>query len=173
MKQKRRIFYKILYIILVTAIIYNFIYLVNTMITGKKYLNIFGIGILPLKNVVITREGNINSLQQNETIAYYYNGHIKVGAINNIYTDSETGKKYFSTKIENNYYPDTAEMTEKNIIGRKLIEFKNVSGIVKVIQSKVFSVISIIILAWIYHFNRFKFKEKWKRIVKRKYKEAE
>ena len=54
MKQKRRIFYKILYIILVTAIIYNFIYLVNTMITGKKYLNIFGIGILPLKNVVIT-----------------------------------------------------------------------------------------------------------------------
>lgn len=56
MNQKKKIFYKIFRVIIISIIIYNFIYLANTTITRKKYLDIFGISFLPLKNLVITRE---------------------------------------------------------------------------------------------------------------------
>ena len=55
MKQKKKIFYKILYIILLIAIIYNFLFLATTVITRKEYLSIFGIKTIPLKGLVIAR----------------------------------------------------------------------------------------------------------------------
>lgn len=112
-------------------------------------------------------------MQENESIAYYNNGNIKIGRINNLYTDPETGKRFFSTKVENHYYPDTGELSKKGIIGRKLIEIKNIGWLVKIIQSRTVSVISIIILWWNYYFNKFKFKEEKKRKIKKKYKEVD
>lgn len=57
MKQKKKISYKILYIILVLAIIYNFLFLAVTTFTKKEYLNLFRIDILTIKNnLVVTRE---------------------------------------------------------------------------------------------------------------------
>lgn len=112
-------------------------------------------------------------LQEGEVIAYYNNGHIKTGKVNNIYYDSEMNKRMFSAKVENHFYPDIIELSEKTIIGRKLFEIEHVGWIVKAIQSKIFSVISIIVLWWIYYFNRFRFKAEWKRRVKKKYKQAD
>ena len=57
MKQKKKTFYKILYIVLGLAIIYNFLFLAITTFSKKEYLSIFGIDFLTLKNdLVITRE---------------------------------------------------------------------------------------------------------------------
>ena len=57
MKQKKKIFYKILNIVLGLAIIYNFIFLAITTFTKKKYLSIFEIDFLTIKNsLIITRE---------------------------------------------------------------------------------------------------------------------
>ena len=117
--------------------------------------------------------GNIEQLQEDENIVYYSNGHIKDGKINNLYRDPETGEKYFSTKVKGNYYPDTGKISEDIIIGRKLIEVKNIGWLVRIIQSRIFSIISIIILWWIYYFNKFKYKEERKRKIKKKYKEVD
>lgn len=111
-------------------------------------------------------------MQEHETIAYYHNGQIKLGDVNKVYTDQDTNKKMFSTKVENHYYPDVEELSDKIVIGRKLVEFKYVGSIIKIFQSKILSAISIIALCWIYYYNRFKFKAEWKRKVKKKYKEA-
>lgn len=174
MKQKKKISYKFLNIILAIAIIYNFLFLAVTTFTKKSYLNLFGIDFLTINNdLVVTREGNLNYLQEGEKIAYYHNGHIKVGELNNVYYDSEINKRLFSTKVDNHFYPDVEEFSNKIIIGRKLFEIKFIGLFVKAIQSRIFSAFSIIFLWWIYYYNRFKFKAEWKRKVKKKYKEAE
>lgn len=98
---------------------------------------------------------------------------MKLGKVNSIYLDSETERRMFSTKVENHFYPDVEEFSNKVIIGRKLFEIKFTGWIVNIIQSRVFSVISIIVLLWIYYFNRFKFRAERKRKIKKKYKEAE
>lgn len=57
MKQKKKILYKIFYIILGLAIIYNFLFLAITTFTKKEYLNIFGIDFITLNNnLVIARK---------------------------------------------------------------------------------------------------------------------
>lgn len=57
MKRKKKMFYKILYIVLGLAIIYNFLFLAVTTFTKKEYLSIFGMDFLTLdNNLVITRE---------------------------------------------------------------------------------------------------------------------
>ena len=92
---------------------------------------------------------------------------IKVASINSIYIEPETGHKYFSTKTENHYYPDTAELTNEVILGRVLIHFKYIGILIRIIQSKLFSLISILLLCWIYYLNKFKFKEKINRKIKK------
>lgn len=79
----------------------------------------------------------------------------------------------FSTKVEGHYYPDVEELSDKSIIGRKLLEIKYIGGLVKAIQSRIFSIFAIILLWWVYYFNRFKYKAEWKRKLKKKYKEAD
>lgn len=98
---------------------------------------------------------------------------MKVGDVNNIYFDSEINKRLFSTKVENHFYPDVEEFSNKTIVGRKLFEIKFIGGLVKIIQSRVFSIFSIIALWWFYYYNRFKFKAEWKRKIKKKYKNSE
>lgn len=57
MKPKKKIVYKILYIIIALVIIYNFLFLATTTFSKKEYLNIFGIDFLPMNNnLVVTRE---------------------------------------------------------------------------------------------------------------------
>ena len=96
-----------------------------------------------------------------------------MGDVNSIYYDSETDKKLFSTKVENHFYPDVEEFSNETIVGRKLFEIKFIGGLVKIIQSRIFSIFSIIALWWFYYYNRFKFKAEWKRKIKKKYKIAE
>jgi len=115
----------------------------------------------------------LSLLQEGEEIAYYHNGHMKLGKVNSFYSDPETGRRMFSTKVDNHFYPDVEEFSTKTIIGRKLIEFKAIGFIVKAIQSRLFSLFSIIALWWFYYYNKFKFKAEWKRKLKKKYKKAE
>lgn len=174
MKQKKKVLSRIFFIILGLSIIYNFIFLAITTFTRKEYLNIFGIDFLVINNnLVVTREGDVGLLQEHEVIAYYHNGHMKIGSVNSIYTDPQTGRKMFSAKVENHFYPDVEELNNKAIIGRKLFEVKFVGILLKIIQSRVLSIFSIILLWWIYYYNRFKFKAEWKRKIKKKYKEAD
>ena len=98
---------------------------------------------------------------------------MKLGKVNSFYSDPETGRKMFSTKVDNHFYPDVEEFSNKTIIGRKLIKFSLIGALVKMIQSRVFSAFSIILLLWIYYFNRFKYKAERKRKLKKKYKEAD
>ena len=57
MKQKKRILNKILFIVLLLAIIYNFLFLASTVFTRKGYLYIFGVSFLTINNdLVITRK---------------------------------------------------------------------------------------------------------------------
>ena len=98
---------------------------------------------------------------------------MKLGNVNSIYFDPESGRKMFSTKVENHFYPDVEEFNDKIIIGRKLFEIKAIGFVINAIQSRLFSIFSIIALWWFYYYNRFKFKAEWKRKIKKKYKEAD
>ena len=50
MKQKKKVLNKLLFVILIAAITYNFLFLLGSAFTKKEYLHIFGISFIPINN---------------------------------------------------------------------------------------------------------------------------
>lgn len=149
------VIYKLLKILVVLLVIYNIIFLANSVIYKNKYLKFSKINILCMNtdsmkgdinkwSLVIVKKVNESKLNNNDIIAYEINGDIKICKLINQYID-DNGKKVYTAKASSNYYPDNKKIFYDQIIGKKICSIAGLGVFVKIIQSKIISFIFLII----------------------------
>ena len=172
--RNKEIISKIIYIFLVGFVILNIIFLVNTTIKKQDYFNLMGISLfsmesdlmgdeIPRNSLLVTRKYNANdNIDVNDNIAYIVNGKIRINKV--VSTEVIDGKVIYHTKSNNNYFSDIEEVSKNEVIG-KVIGIVPVLGILlNILQSKITTVIIIIILIMKFIYN----KNAYKRRIKRK-----
>lgn len=185
--KSKKILLKIIYLLVVFMILYNIVFLINTTITKKEYLKIFGISFFSMNtdsmkkeinknDLIITKEVNGNELKIDDIVAYRLNGAIRINKIINIYFDDDSGKKCYITKSNSNYYPDIEKINDRQIIGKKILNIPILGFFLKIIQSKITSLFVILILCFAFSFNKYAYqmqKERSRKKKKRKFDKYE
>ena len=168
---------KILYIMFLIMVIYNIIFLINSTITKKDYLSIFGISINTMNSdkmkpeifknsIIISKTVESNELEVGDNITYVVSNEIITSKIVNIiYKDNE--EKYI-TKYIQTYYPNNEEISINMIIGKEVLSIMGLGFIVKVAQSKIFTLIVLIFLVFKFLYNKEKYIRTKKRRLKKK-----
>ena len=177
----KKIIFKTLYFLITICILYNVVFLLNTTISKKEYLSLFGITLLPVESnsmkneinkndlVIINRNKLIESeLKEKDTIVYERNNQVRITKIHIIKTTN--GNTQYITKAINNYYFDNEPVTFEQIMGKVQIVIPSFGLILKVLQSKIITLISIIILLLKFSYNRYTYKMKLKRRIKKQKK---
>lgn len=139
-----------IYIFLVLSILYNIIYLVNSTIFQKKYLNIFGITLLCMNTDLMENDINTNDLiiakkmdndlEIKDIIAYEVNDEIRINRI--IHYDDVN----YTTKFDKTLYPDVEKTSDTYIIGKVIKNIHYLGVFLKIIQSKIYSIFIFTIL---------------------------
>ena len=168
---------KILYIMFLIMVIYNIIFLINSTITKNDYLSIFGISINTMNSdkmkpeifknsIIISKTVESNELEVGDNITYVVSNEIITSKIVNIiYKDNE--EKYI-TKYIQTYYPNNEEISINMIIGKEVLSIMGLGFIVKVAQSKIFTLIVLIFLVFKFLYNKEKYIRTKKRRLKKK-----
>ncbi len=177
----KKIIFKILYFLITICILYNVVFLLNTTISKKEYLSLFGITLLPVESnsmkneinkndlVIINRNKLIESeLKEKDTIVYERNNQVRITKIHIIKTTN--GNTQYITKAINNYYFDNEPVTFEQIMGKVQIVIPSFGLVLKVLQSKIITLISIILLVLKFSYNRYTYKMKLKRRIKKQKK---
>lgn len=177
----KKIIFKILYFLITICILYNVVFLLNTTISKKEYLSLFGITLLPVESnsmkneinkndlVIINRNKLIESeLKEKDTIVYERNNQVRITKIHIIKTTN--GNTQYITKAINNYYFDNEPVTFEQIMGKVQIVIPSFGMVLKVLQSKIITLISIILLVLKFSYNRYTYKMKLKRRIKKQKK---
>lgn len=177
----KKIIFKILYFLITICILYNVVFLLNTTISKKEYLSLFGITLLPVESnsmkneinkndlVIINRNKLIESeLKEKDTIVYERNNQVRITKIHIIKTTN--GNIQYITKAINNYYFDNEPVTFEQIMGKVQIVIPSFGLVLKVLQSKIITLISIILLVLKFSYNRYTYKMKLKRRIKKQKK---
>ena len=133
----KKIIFKILYFLITICILYNVVFLLNTTISKKEYLSLFGITLLPVESnsmkneinkndlVIINRNKLIESeLKEKDTIVYERNNQVRITKIHIIKTTN--GNTQYITKAINNYYFDNEPVTFEQIMGKVLFSIPKV-----------------------------------------------
>ena len=171
-EKKFKIFKYILYIILGICLSYNIIFLMNTTITGNDYITIFGITFFNMENdlmkddisandLVIVCKVQEKNLQEGDIIAYTVNGQTRINKIINT-------KDGYTTKSNKNYYPDIEKIQVENIIGEKVLNIPSLGILLKILQSKITSVIIFVFLTCGFITNMYKNQKREERARKKK-----
>lgn len=164
-KKTKFLLKKFLFIMLLVMILYNIIFFFNVTITDKKFLNIFGISIffvetdamekdLYKNDLVIAKKISLNKVLENDIVIWNVNNNIKINKVIEIYNNNENGKKVYVTKFNKNYQPDIELLTEENIIGKKIISFRYIGILLKMLQSKITTIIIFIALCTYFIYNK-------------------
>ena len=170
-----KIVFKSIYFLFAIAIIYNIIYLVNTTITKKEYLDILGIRLFCINNnlmedefskndLVIIKNTQSDKLKIGDIIAYNIDKQIKINKIINIYNDEITGKRIYITKYNKNYNPEIEKITSNQILGKKVVIVIGVGAMFRILQSKIITIFVIVILCIYFSYNKYIYENKRKRI---------
>lgn len=171
----KKILSKILYVIITICILYNIIYLINTTITKKEYISIFGISFFNMKSNAMKPELSKNefiiakenkALEVGDIIAYRINGNIKINKI--FYIQIDNGKISYVTKLNQNYYPNNEKIEKEQIIGKVVIHVPILGLFTNLLENKVTSLIVILFLFLKFLYN----KEIYKKTRQRKRKKA-
>ena len=163
-------------IIFAICILYNLVFFLSSVITGKEYLSIFGVTALCMdtglmeneisKNaLVLVKKVDKKELEIGDTIGYEVNGKIRINKIINF-------KKSYVTKSNQSYYPDIEEPEYEQIIGKKIASISFLGGLVKIIQSGGTTFLILILLILMIFYNRYDYL-KQKRRGKKKAKRAD
>lgn len=171
---------KILYITISIFILYNIIYLINTTITKKHYLSIWGISIfsmennamkpdIPKNNLIITKACKESEIKENDIIAYQINNSIRINKIINIKSDN--GKVTYITKSSSNYYPDIEEVFKNQIIGKVTFNIWGIGLLINILQSKIITFFALIVLILRFSYNRYVYQQNKQRKRKKRLKE--
>lgn len=171
-KDKIKIIQSIIYFLIILFILYNAIFLINTSISKKDYFKLFGISLFCMENdlmdneinkndLVIIKEVQSKDLQEGDIIAYEINEKIRINKIIDM-------KNEYTTKSNKNYYPDIEKIKINDIVGKKVINIPFLGKVIKILQSKIFSVFSIIFMIFVFFYNRQIYEKKNQRIRKKK-----
>lgn len=174
--------FKLIYFIFLFMVFYNVIFLTNTAITKQEYFSIFGISFIisednymkpeiTKNSLVITYNISENKLEEGQNISYVVNGKIKTSKIVN--KNTSNGKITFTTKSNALYYNNIEEVTYKMIIGKEICSIWELGFIIKIAQTKIFSVICLIFLVLKFLYNKNIYQENRKRRNKKKKLENE
>lgn len=171
--KNKKIIIKILYGIFVICTIYNIIFLVNTTIKKQNYFDLMGISLLSMESNAMGKEIPKNALiitkkyheydkvNNNDNIAYIVNKKIRINKIINIKSDN--GKIIYTTKSNNNYFADIEKISKNQIIGRVIYVIPTGGILLKILQSKITTVVIIVILLLKFSYN----KELYRRRIKK------
>ena len=164
------VIYNLLKTLAVLLVIYNIIFLVNSVIYKNKYLKFSKINILCMDtdsmkgdinkwSLVVTKKVSEDELNNNDIIAYEINGNNKVSKLVNQYYN-DNGKKVYIAKANSNYYPDNKEISYNQIIGKEICSIAGLGIFAKIIQSKIVSFIILIILVLMFINTEMKIKRR-------------
>ena len=159
----KQILAKIIYLIISIIMLYNIVFTINTIITKKDYFSICETYFLIMEtnlmkpeisknSLVLVKNTDNNELQKNEIIAYFVNGKIRINKI--ISVDYSNGKQSYITKSNINYYPDIEEVSANMVIGKFTLSIPFLGAILKIIQSKLFTIFVTILLILKLSYNR-------------------
>ena len=109
-------------LIIMICVLYNIVFLIITTISGKDYLEFFGISLFNIENdlmqdelnkndLVIVKQVKESELHKGDIIAYTLNGQTRINKIIN----QNDG---YITKYNKNYQPDIEAIQYNNIIGK-------------------------------------------------------
>ena len=174
----KKIILRIVYVIILICILYNVIFLLSTTISKKEYFSIFGISLFPVESNSMKDEINKNDLvivkgkntkekelKVNDIIIYNRNGKIIISKIFNI--KNVDGKSQYITKANNNYYPDNVPVFYEQIIGEVHKSIPFLGLIISILQSKITTLIFIILLILKFLYNTYIYKMKINRKKKK------
>lgn len=147
----RQLIKKIFNSIIILCIIYNIIFVMYKTISQKEYLQIFGIsafcmeteamqGNIEKNELVIVKKTDIQKLQSGDIIAYKINGKIR---INKIVSKQDNE---FTTKSNKNYNPDIEKVCKEQIVGKKVFVIPVLGLILKMLQSRITTLIILLFL---------------------------
>ena len=109
-------------LIMMICVLYNIVFSIITTISGKDYLEFFGISLFNIENdlmqdelnkndLVIVKQVKESELHKGDIIAYTLNGQTRINKIIN----QNDG---YITKYNKNYQPDIEAIQYNNIIGK-------------------------------------------------------
>lgn len=112
----------LIYLIIMICVLYNIVFSITTTISGKDYLEFFGISLFNIENdlmqddlnkndLVIVNQVEESKLHEGDIIAYTVNGQTRINKIIN----KNDG---YITKYNKNYQPDIEVVKYNNIIGK-------------------------------------------------------
>ena len=73
----------------------------------------------------------------------------------------------YTTKANNNYYPDNEPVVVEQMIGKLELQINSLGTIIKILQSKITTLIIIILLILKFAYNKFTYKTKVRRRKKK------
>lgn len=163
---------KFFWIFILLCIIYNIIFVIYTTISKKEYMQLFGITMLCMKtdamqndieknDLIIIKKIDAQELKKEDIIAYQINEKIRVNKI----IDNQNNE--FKTKSNKNYNPDIEKINDEQIIGKKVFSIPHLGMVLRMLQSKIITVIMLLFLIINLVYNKY-IQEKKKERVRKK-----
>ena len=157
-RKLKKIMIAIIFFIITICVLYNVLFLINTTISQKDYFHVFGISFFSVKtdlmendlhknDFVIVKEVTNSELQVGDIIAYEVNDQIRINKI----VDKKDG---YTTKFNQNYYPDIEKITINEVIGKEIVNIPFLGILLDILQSKVFSVFVLLFLIFVFGYNK-------------------
>ena len=106
---------------------------------------------------LIVKEVEEGKLYIDDIIAYEINGNIRINKIINIKNDN--GKILYTTKTNQNYYPDIELITQGQIIGKIVCNIPFVGFISNILETKIAAIIIILILLLRFLYNKYAYQK--------------
>lgn len=164
----KRVVLNFIYAIILICILYNVIFSINTSISKKEYFKLYGISLFCMKtdlmeddisknDLIIVKEVEDKDLQDGDIIAYEVNGKIRINKI--MYYEQEE----YTTKSNKNYYPDIEKTAINKIVGKNIVNIPFLGLVLELLQSKIASIFTLIILILIFLYNRYMYTKKKER----------
>jgi len=169
-KKERKIKY-IFYLIIIIFIAYNIMFLLSSTITKKDHMTLFRITFLSMENnlmeediskndLVVVKKVKEKDLQQGDIIAYSINGQTRINKIINV-------QNGYTTKSNQNYYPDIEKIEFEQIIGKKIVNISFLGNLINILQSKITSIFILVFLLLSFSYNKYLFMKKKERAKKK------
>ena len=168
---------KLFYVLIGIISIYQVIFIASTTITGKNYIEVFGVSIITIDNnlmqpsikkntlVILKNTGDNEYFAKGEIIGYTINDNIRVNRIINIINNN--GNIYYITKSDMNFHEDIEPIQRKDVKGRILFEIPGIGFLVKIAESKVTTIFIIIFLIIKFNYNKYVYKRNIVRLKKK------
>ena len=171
-REFKKIMIAIISFIITICVLYNVLFLINTTISQKDYFHVFGISFFSVKtdlmendlhknDFVIVKEVIDSELQVGDIIAYEVNDQIRINKI----VDKKDG---YTTKFNQNYYPDIEKITITEVIGKEIVNIPFLGIVLDMLQSKVFSVFVLLFLIFVFGYNKYTHTKRKERERKKK-----